>query len=118
MYFLGEQRGDIDDLVIIDAHELVRPPEIVQDAGLRNANVDAFQIAYVANVLRSAYADHRENAKVILVVEHCSQIVRHLQVSIVRVRASGYDGDRVLVGLLASVDSNTYDVVADALDIG
>src|SRR5215475_13846343 len=93
-------------------------PEIVQYAGLSDANVYTFQVAYVTNVLWPAYADHRKNAKIVLVVKHGGQIVSHLQSGIVGVGASGYDGDRVFVDLLASIDSDTDNIVADSLDIG
>jgi hypothetical protein len=120
MDLLVEQSRDVDDLVFGLSHSLVRATEVVENARLREADVDPFQIAHVADVARAADAGDRENAQIVAVVENLCEIVGHLQIGIVGIGTPGDQPDGVQVGLLVPVNSHGDKMlgVADPLEIG
>src|SRR5258707_1977905 len=83
MHLLGKQLGNISDLAVGLAHPFVRTTEIVENAGLREADINALHIAHVANVAGSTDADDRKNTEIVAVVENLRQIVGHLQIGVV-----------------------------------
>src|SRR5205823_1134776 len=68
VHLLVEQLGDVDDLVV-DQANLVGAAEGVEQVGLRDAKIDAFEKADILDVLSAALADDRQNAKLICIVE-------------------------------------------------
>src|SRR5579871_202026 len=111
-----EQLGDVDDLVFGLPHAFIGAAEVVEDAGLRQADVDAAQVAHVADVARAANAGDRQDAQAVIVVEHLGEIVGYLEVGVARIGAAGDDADRILVGLLVPVDADADEIIAHALD--
>ncbi len=120
MHFFVEQLGDVDDFVVILAERLVGAAKAVKHAQLGEADVHPFQVAHVANILRAADADDRQNPELVGVVEHGCHIIGDLQVGVIRAGAAGNDRDGVFVDLLVSVDADADAItrIADSLDIG
>src|SRR6266481_3026746 len=117
MHLLEEQLGDVDDLVVVAPQLPVRAAEIVENVGLRYAEIDALQGAHVANVPRAANPDDGKDAQVVAVAKHCREVIGDLQRGVVRVRASGDDGDGVVVDLVARVDADADEVLTHLFDI-
>ena len=95
MDLLGEQLGDIGDLVDEVGSELAALGEISEDVGLGDAHVDAAQEHHVPDILGGALAHHGQDAQVLAVVENGRDVGGDLQVR--AVGSSGHDGDDVLV---------------------
>ena len=51
MHLEIEELGDVNYFVVVDAEGLVDATKIIQNADLREANIDALQGAHVADVL-------------------------------------------------------------------
>src|SRR5215470_921897 len=117
MHFFVEQLGDVDDFVVVFAERLVGAAKAIKNAQLGEADVHSSQVAYVANVLRPADADDWKNPEFVGVVEYRCQIIRDLQIRIVRARTAGNDRDGVFVDLLVSVDADAHAIVAYSIDI-
>ncbi len=69
MHLLVVELGDVDNLVV-DVADLARAAEGVQQIRLRDAEIDALEEANVADVLAAAFADHRQDAEIVAVIEH------------------------------------------------
>ena len=80
MHFFVVELGDIGER-IVDIAELSGLAKRVENDRLRDAEVDAFQIADVTHVLRATLSDNGENAETIVVIEYGRQIIRDRQVS-------------------------------------
>ena len=85
---------------------------------LREADIDASQVPHVADVLGSTDAGDRENAKIVAVIEDIREIVRDLQIGIVRVRTAGYQTNCIFVGLLVFIYADTDEIIAHPFDPG
>src|SRR5579871_1528255 len=114
-----EQLGDVDDLVVILAERLIGAAKAVKHAQLGEADVHPFEIPHVANILRTADADDRQDPEPVGVVEHVRHIVRDLQVSVVRAGAAGNDRYGIFVDLLVSVNADDDAIIriAHSFDI-
>src|SRR5215469_8611405 len=53
MGLLIEELGNIDDLVFGLAHPFIRAAEAIENAGLRETDVDALKVAHIANISRA-----------------------------------------------------------------
>ena len=96
VHFIVGKLGDVVDLVG-NVAKLARAAEFAEHARDRNAEIDALEIANVADVLRAALADDRQDAEIVAVVENRRQVVGKREPS--RVDIAGNDGDRVGVDL-------------------
>ncbi len=118
MNLLVKQLCNIYDLVIELPHPFVGTAEAVENVGLGEADIDASEITYVADVSWAAYSGDGQNAQVIAIVEYVGKIVRHLQISIVRIRTTGYKSNRIFIGLLIPIDADAYVILVHPLDKG
>src|ERR1700730_1550325 len=117
MNLLVKQLCNVNDLIIDLAHPLVGSAEVVENVGLRQADIDTSQIAYVANISRAADSGDWQNTQIVAVIEHVRKIVCHLQIGIVRIRTARYKANRILVGLLILIDADAHEIIAHSLDI-
>src|SRR5262245_27401116 len=111
-----EQLGDVDDLVFGQPHAFVGTSEAVEDAGLRQPDVDAAQVAHVADVAGAANAGDRQDTQAVVAVKDLGELVGYLQEGVARIWVAGDQADRILVGLLVSVDADADEIIAHALD--
>src|SRR3954451_9286105 len=70
-----EQRRDILNLVL-DIRDLHLAPEVIQNVRLGDRDIDPTQVEQVGDVADRAEGDHRDDAKVVLVIEYLGQIGR------------------------------------------
>lgn len=91
MHLLVKELGDVRDFVV-DRPDLLGHPEFIQEDRLGDAEIDPFQKTDVAQVLPAAFADDRQDAKLVAVVEHRREIVGDRQVGAVDVARNDRDG--------------------------
>src|SRR3954470_2544799 len=70
-----EQRRDVLDPVL-DIRNLHLAPEVVQDVGLRDRDIDPAQVEQVGDVADGAVGDHGDDPKVVPIIEGLGQIGR------------------------------------------
>ena len=70
-----EQRRDVLDPVL-DVRQLHLTPEVIQDVGLRDRDIDPAQVEQVRDVADSAKGHHGDDAKVVPIIERLGQIGR------------------------------------------
>ena len=66
--------GELDP--VLDVRHLHLTPEVVQDVGLRDRDIDPAQVKQIGDVADRAVGHHRDHTKVVPIMERLGQIGR------------------------------------------
>ena len=110
MHFLIIETRDVAHPVLDILADFAGLVEVAQDVRLGDAHVDAAQIENVLHILPAALADHRQDAQVVAVVEHCGDVVGDAEIGAVRIAGDQRHGigvkpvhERVALGRGSSI---------------